>query len=652
MYTQAAKGIAGDCEAADGGWWQQDVNAWSSFVYVAVAGVLVGAVLRRRLPPAVLLFALVVGAEGLGSVLYHGAPSTGAWLLHDVAMLGMLGFLAGWHVGRLTGRADRLAVVGTTVATLVGATAWQASESVTSPLAGTLVLVIAGAEWTARRRGRSPVWGPGLLTLATLSVLMWVIGRSDSSLCEPGSWLQPHALWHLASAFLVLAWADGAYGQLLERPPRLLRRATDRALGLVAMVLSHAFHRSLDVAGRDRLPTDRPVLIVANHANGFVDPILVAALLGRLPRFLAKAALWKVVPARPFLALAGVLPVHRSSDGDRPGDNLQTFSATHRELAQRATVAIFPEGTTGDRGGLDRVRTGAARIAIGALHAAPDLVVVPIGMAFESRIQTRSRASIVIGQPIPVAEVVRAELPEPGEEPDRGDVRALTAAITAALQAVAPDFESRDERDLLRAAARTVSTIERPRGEPSFGEVDQRARRLSLASSDQRAEIMDAYRRYATHLHLMGLSDRQLRRRPPRGARLVVSVLTLVVFAPFILTVTLVHLPAVAIVMAATGAVRSTATKGTVRLLVGLVLGLATWLTVGTLVADGPLVLVAAAAVGLGGWIVLSVWTSIAQTVQAVVGALRRRDRAGLLAAATSDRDTLIAVVHAAEATP
>jgi hypothetical protein len=197
-----------------------------------------------------------------------------------------------------------------------------------------------------------------------------------------------------------------------------------------------------------------------------------------------------------------------------------------------------------------------------------------------------------------------------------------------------------------------VSTIERPRGEPSFGEVDQRARRLSLASSDQRAEIMDAYRRYATHLHLMGLSDRQLRRRPPRGARLVVSVLTLVVFAPFILTVTLVHLPAVAIVMAATGAVRSTATKGTVRLLVGLVLGLATWLTVGTLVADGPLVLVAAAAVGLGGWIVLSVWTSIAQTVQAVVGALRRRDRAGLLAAATSDRDTLIAVVHAAEATP
>ena len=63
----------------------------------------------------------------------------------------------------------------------------------------------------------------------------------------------------------------------------MLRRGTDRAVGLLAVVLVYVFHRSVDVRGRSMLPTDRPVLIVANHGNGFVDPIVVAAALRRLP---------------------------------------------------------------------------------------------------------------------------------------------------------------------------------------------------------------------------------------------------------------------------------------------------------------------------------------------------------------------------------
>ncbi len=107
------------------------------------------------------------------------------------------------------------------------------------------------------------------------------------------------------------------------------------------------FHRSVDVAWRERLPTDRPVLIVANHGNGFVDPVVVAAVLGRLPRFLAKAALWKVVVARPFLGLAGVLPVYRSGDGDRASNNTSVFDACHRELAQRRDRGDLPRGHHG-----------------------------------------------------------------------------------------------------------------------------------------------------------------------------------------------------------------------------------------------------------------------------------------------------------------
>ena len=168
--------------------------------------------------------------------------------------------------------------------------------------------------------------------------------------------LQWHGVWHLLTAIFLLIWVDVAYGA--DDPataPRIFRRGIDRALGLLTVVLVRTFHRSVDVAWRERVPTDRPVLVVANHGNGFVDPIVVASVLGRLPRFIAKAALWKVVVARPFLALAGVLPVYRSSDGDQSSDNRSVFAACHREFDVGATVAIFPEGTTGDRAGLDRV---------------------------------------------------------------------------------------------------------------------------------------------------------------------------------------------------------------------------------------------------------------------------------------------------------
>ena len=185
-------------------------------------------------------------------------------------------------------------------------------------MVGVLVAVVIVAEVLARRRGRPAVWNAPLLALGAGALVVWWAGSPESPVCDGGSWLQPHGLWHTLTALLVLGWVDQAsYAADPERAPRLFRRATDRVIGLIATGLVLAFHRSVDVVGRENLPQDRPVLVVANHGNGFVDPIVVTSVLRRLPRFLAKAALWKVVVARPFLGFAGVLPVYRSSDGDR-----------------------------------------------------------------------------------------------------------------------------------------------------------------------------------------------------------------------------------------------------------------------------------------------------------------------------------------------
>ena len=637
-----------DCELRDDWLLEQDVNAWTSLAYVAAGAVLVGEVRRRRLPPAVYALAAMAIAEGFGSLAYHGADSDIGQFLHDVPLIGVLGFVAGWHVGRLRSVADRGALVGTAIGLVVSSVMWAVTPGAVNIAVATAVVVIAAGSWQARRWRMTRVWTGPVLVLGVTAIVFWAIGTPGSPACDADSWLQPHGVWHVLTALVALAWVDAAYAALDPgRAPRMFRRFVDRALGLLTIGLVLAFHRSVDVVGRERMPADRPVLVVANHGNGFVDPIVVASVLRRLPRFLAKAALWKVVLARPFLALAGVLPVYRTGDGDRATDNRSVFEACHRELAQRATVAIFPEGTTGDRAGLDRVKSGAARIALGALPTAPDLVIQPIGMAFESKVETRSRAVVMFGEPIVVRDHATPVEQDPDGEPDRDDVVALTDRITSALEAVSPSFTSVDERELLRAAARTERFEESPGHEPRFGDVEHAARRLAAAPADARQRVISAYREYATRLQLIGVSDSQLRRRRLPVARLALSAVALALAGTLLATLTLFHVPAVVLVVVGTGLVRSTATKGTVRLLLGLVTAVTTWVVAGVWLADGWAALGVGTAVAVGGVAALVVWPPLIRQALIVVGRLRVRDRVGLLPPVLGARAAVAAEVRA-----
>jgi 1-acyl-sn-glycerol-3-phosphate acyltransferase len=635
-----------DCELRDDWFLEQDLNAWSSLAYVVAGVLLAWEVHRSRLPRAVYGLAAVVAAEGIGSLLYHGAAGDLSQFLHDVPLIGALAFVAGWHVGRLRGRTDTGSLVGLALGLAVSSVLWVVAPDATNVTAAVAVVVIVGASLVARRRAMAGVWSWPLVALGVVAVSMWALGTPDSPVCDADSWAQPHAVWHVLTAIVALAWVDRAYGAAdPDHAPRMFRRFTDRSIGLVARGLVLAFHRSVDVRWSERLPRDRPVLIVANHGNGFVDPVVVAGVLGRLPRFLAKAALWKVVVARPFLGLAGVLPVYRTADGDRASDNTSVFDACHRELAQRATVAIFPEGTTGDRAGLDRVKSGAARIALGALPTAPDVVIVPIGMAFESRVETRSRAVVMFGEPIEVAGYVGAGLDADGE-PDRADAEALTARITEALEQVSPQFSSLDEREVLRAAAEEERSDATGHVEVSFGDAEVVARRLAAAEPADRQRVIDAYRDFATRLQLVGISARELRPRRVSTGRLVLSAVALFVAGSLIVPVTLIHLPAVLIVVVGTGLVRSTATKGTVRMLLGLITLVATWTVAGMWLADGWAAVAAGLAVAVGGVLALAVWPPLFRQADVLIGRVKVRDRVGLVPPVIEARSTVVAAVR------
>ena len=210
------------------------------------------------------------------------------------------------------------------------------------------------------------------------------------------------------------------------------------------------FFRGVEIVGEERLPRGRPMVLVANHVNGLIDPVLLMGGLPVRPRLLAKSTLWKNPLVRPWVELAGSLPVYRRQDAVDTAPNEETFARCHDLLAAGGAIGLFPEGKSHSEPALQPLRTGLARIVLGAERKHPGLGtrIVPIGLTFDAKETFRSRVLLQIGEPIdPAPELAQGGL----DNPDA--VRALTARVSDALEQVTLNYASWEDAHLVARAA-------------------------------------------------------------------------------------------------------------------------------------------------------------------------------------------------------
>lgn len=244
----------------------------------------------------------------------------------------------------------------------------------------------------------------------------------------------------------------GPFGRRLRAIGRLVRSALHALHGLA--LVEFVFPR-IDAAGRQRhvarwsrgllealgiglevdgKPADGPVLVVANHVS-WLD---IAAIHSFCPaaRFVSKSEVGRWPLVGRLVGAAGTLYLERSSRRD-------ARRVLHRIVAALAagdTIAVFPEGTTGDG---RRTLPFHANLLQAPLAAGRP--VQPIALRYRDAFDATSGAARFIGETMLVqslwrlacgeAVVVRATV-LPARVPAGVDRRALASALRAEIDAV------------------------------------------------------------------------------------------------------------------------------------------------------------------------------------------------------------------------
>jgi glycerol-3-phosphate O-acyltransferase / dihydroxyacetone phosphate acyltransferase len=273
----------------------------------------------------------------------------------------------------------------------------------------------------------------------------------------------------------------------------------------LARMVSRLFYR-IDLAGT--VPPSGPVLLLPNHPNSLLDPAIVWATAERDVRFLAKSTLFETAFA-PVLRGAGAIPVYRRLDqGVDTSRNSETFEAVERALAAGDAICIFPEGISHSMGKLGPLRTGAARMALGAERRNIPVQLVAVGLNFDRKAVFRSRVTVLYGRPFSVRDLVS------DEADDQASVRNVTERIASEMRRLL--VEADPDRD-----AALVARVERlytaARGKA--GPVERVARRQAIAHGIERLRQTDETRFLELSLRLRRY-DQRLRRFQLRDSHL------------------------------------------------------------------------------------------------------------------------------------
>lgn len=327
-------------------------------------------------------------------------------------------------------------------------------------------------------------------------------------------------------------------------------------LKLLFKITFRFFFRKTFRLNADRFPETGPLIICANHPGAFLDPIVIAASSKRRIYFLAKAAVFKGAFMKWLLPKFNMIPIYRKQDDPtQMHKNDETFSKCYEHLLKGDAILIFPEGISQLERKLNEIKTGAARIAMGAAALSDfklEVKIQCIGINYDDPNLFRQDVLVSYSEPIVVNQYKNLY-----QEDQKEAINVVTNEIRTRLQAEVVHIEheeadgiTKQVEDLYRAnlIGDKIHTAELKKRELEMVQNISKAVKHFLHTDRSKVEsVVNNIRSYFWKLDELGFSDKLVRSGRKGGSRYYywLGELALIIlgFPVFIYGVTVNYLP-------------------------------------------------------------------------------------------------------------
>lgn len=223
---------------------------------------------------------------------------------------------------------------------------------------------------------------------------------------------------------------------------------------LLAKVLVEVFYGEIRIRGKEHLRLDGAAIMVANHPNTFLDPLLITAVTPARLFYWTYSAPWKMPIIGSILERMGSTnPTHGSKAWREDCTRKQALQRSIRKLGQSAHMLVFPEGSSEVGLSLKPLKYRAAQLGLAAAKAggwADDIPIIPLAIDYKEARFIRANVTIHMGQPLWPADY-RARF----ECDPAGGVRELTDRITDHFATSLPHLEL-EQRERLAEKVRDL----------------------------------------------------------------------------------------------------------------------------------------------------------------------------------------------------
>jgi glycerol-3-phosphate O-acyltransferase/dihydroxyacetone phosphate acyltransferase len=193
------------------------------------------------------------------------------------------------------------------------------------------------------------------------------------------------------------------------------------------------YFREIQLLNIELIPTDGPLIFLPNHRSAFMDPLIIASYSKRQVHFLARGESFKKPLMAKFLGKLNVIPIYRKEHTpDDMHKNEETFEYCYRILEKNGVLVIFPEGASQSKPILLPLKTGTARIALGAENKnnfTLGVKLLPVGINYTNPHHFQGKLFLNYGKPINTSDYKSDYLNDPV-----ATVKSLTAHIESELK--------------------------------------------------------------------------------------------------------------------------------------------------------------------------------------------------------------------------